>query len=411
MKSSSLGVGAALAALVGTLLSCASDDGPGGYQTPDAGWPIVGADSGLPPSTTGGGMTGGAWAPVPDAGTATTGGTGETGGALPPNPTALGGATGGAIGGLLGGGRAGGGATGAIGGLLGGLGGFTGGGTGGVIGGLGGFTGGGGGGTPAPPLDPSVKQPAANKLPQVQGTCPNLVDGTVTVAGAKVQIWVGTKPGPAYFYFHGTGTAPSEVNQGLPGATAGVKTNGGLVASWDTSNNKGSNTGTIWYTGDLEGVDQLVACGIQKGIIDTGRIHAAGYSAGGLETGAALFGRSNYMASGIVYSGGHPFGAGGLQDPSNVPAMLGAHGAKGMDSLGLDFHDNTISMENEIVKAGGFAMDCDDGGDHVVGWLSGRAGVGGKAMQFLKDHPYNTRPSPYANGIPAGFPSYCKVVK
>lgn len=265
-------------------------------------------------------------------------------------------------------------------------------------------------GGPATPLDPSVKQPAADKLPKATEACPALADGTVTVAGSKVVIWVGSKPGPAYFYFHGTGTAPSEINQGLPGAATGVKTNGGLAASWDTSNNKGSNTGTIWYTGDLEGMDQLVACGVEKGIIDTGRIHVSGFSAGGLETGAAVFGRSNYVASAIVYSGGKPFGAGALQDPSNVPAVLGAHGAKGSDMLGLDFHDGTISLESEIVKLGGFAIDCDDEGDHIGGWFK-RAGVGGKAMQFLADHPYNTRPSPYESALPAGFPTYCKVVE
>jgi hypothetical protein len=259
-------------------------------------------------------------------------------------------------------------------------------------------------------LDPSVKKPAPEKLPKANGACPALADGTVTVAGSKVVIWVGSKPGPAYFYFHGTGTVPGEVDQGLPGATRGVKTNGGLVASWDTSNSKGTNTGTIWYTGDLEGMDQLVACGVEKGIIDTGRIHVSGYSAGGLETGAAIFSRSNYVASGIVYSGGKPFGVGALQDPSNVPAMIGAHGAMGQDSLVLDFHDGTINMENEIVKLGGFAIDCDDNGDHVGGWFT-RAGVGGKAMQFLADHPYNTKPSPYASALPAGFPAFCKIVK
>jgi hypothetical protein len=37
--------------------------------------------------------------------------------------------------------------------------------------------------------------------------------------------------------------------------------------------------------------------------------------------------------------------------------------------------------------------------------------VGGKAMQFLADHPFNTKPSPYANGLPPGYPAYCKVVK
>ena len=265
-------------------------------------------------------------------------------------------------------------------------------------------------GMPPIPTDPNATKPPTDKLPKVSGTCPMLVDGTVTVAGAKVRIWVGSSPGPAYFYFHGTGTVPGEVDQGLPGATSGVRTKGGLVGSWDTSNGKGTNTGTIWYTGDLEGMDQLVACGVEKGIIDTARIHVSGYSAGGLETGAAVFARSNYVASGIVYSGGKPFGAGNLQDPSHVPAIIGAHGAQGQDSLGLDFHDGTIAIEGEIVKLGGFAIDCDDNGDHIGGWFT-RAGVGGKALQFLADHPYNTKPSPYVSALPAGFPSFCKIVK
>lgn len=270
--------------------------------------------------------------------------------------------------------------------------------------------GGGGGMAGAMMRDPNAKQPPPEKLPQVKGTCPALNDGNVMVAGARVQLWVGSKPGPAYFYFHGTGTSPAEVDQGFPGATLMVKTNGGLVASWVDSNGMGTNTGTIWYTGDLDGMDQLVACGVQKGIIDTARIHVAGYSAGGLETGAAIFSRSSYVASGIVYSGGKPFGVGALQDPSNVPAVLGAHGAKGSDTLGLDFHDGTMALEAEVVRLGGFAMDCDDNMDHIAGWFT-RAGVGGKAMQFLADHPYNTKPSPYATALPAGYPSYCKIVK
>jgi hypothetical protein len=56
-------------------------------------------------------------------------------------------------------------------------------------------------------------------------------------------------------------------------------------------------------------------------------------------------------------------------------------------------------------------MDCDDGGSHTSFILLGsRAGVGGKGMQFLQDHPYNTKPSPYASGIPSGFPRYCMAL-
>lgn len=228
-------------------------------------------------------------------------------------------------------------------------------------------------------------------------------------------VTVGTKPGPVYIYFHGTGGSPSEVETGFPGATAGVRTNGGMVMSFqEPSNGRGDSTGSfwaVWYTGDFEAVDQILACGIEKGIVDTGRIHVAGYSAGGLQAGTMLYQRSNYIASGIVYSGG----AGVLipvtfQDPSNVPAMIGAHGAQGSDWLVLDFSDETKALEQQIKSKGGLAIDCDDGGGHTDYILFGsRGGVGGKAMQFLQDHPYNTKPSPYASGLPSGFPSYCKV--
>ena len=31
--------------------------------------------------------------------------------------------------------------------------------------------------------------------------------------------------------------------------------------------------------------------------------------------------------------------------------------------------------------------------------------------QFMKDHPFGVTPEPYANGLPASFPSYCKIIK
>jgi hypothetical protein len=130
-------------------------------------------------------------------------------------------------------------------------------------------------------------------LPQVKGSCPALKDGNVSLDGATVRLWVGSKPGPLYMYFHGTGTSPGEIDQGIPGATSSVKSEGGIAASWDQSNGRGTTTGTIWYTGDLEAADQLVACGIEQGLVDTTRIHVAGYSAGGLQTGAFIVERAN----------------------------------------------------------------------------------------------------------------------
>jgi hypothetical protein len=256
--------------------------------------------------------------------------------------------------------------------------------------------------------DPPVQsgdKPDPSKLPKVSGTCPDLKDGTITIGGAKVRIWVGSKPGPVYLYFHGTGTQPSEIDRGIPGATGGVKTAGGIAASWDTSNNMGTNTGTIWYTGDMDAADQLIACGMEKNLVDTARIHVSGYSAGGLETGAFVVGRSNYVASVIVYSGGKPFGVSGkIGAGGNVPSMVGAHGAAGSDALVLDFGTQTPALGKEIANAGGFAIDCDDGGAHVA--LS-RLGLGGKALDFFKAHPWGVKPW---TAVPAGWPTNCRLV-
>lgn len=257
-----------------------------------------------------------------------------------------------------------------------------------------------------PPAPVSGDAPDPSKLPKVSGSCPDLKDGTITIGGAKVAITVGSKPGPVYLYFHGTGTSPGEINQGIPGAASSVKTEGGISASWDTSNNMGTNTGTIWYTGDMDAADQLIACGIEKGLVDTKRIHVAGYSAGGLETGAFVVGRSQYVASVIVYSGGKPFGVfGAVGSGGGVPSMVGAHGAAGSDSLGIDFGSATPALGNEVVKAGGFAIDCDDGGGHIT---ISRLGLGGKALDFFKAHPWGVRPW---TAVPSGWPSNCKVLK
>jgi hypothetical protein len=131
----------------------------------------------------------------------------------------------------------------------------------------------------------------------------------------------------------------------------------------------------------------------------------SGYSAGGLETGAFVVGRSQYVASVIVYSGGKPFGVpGAIGAGGVVPSMVGAHGAAGADTLGLDFGTMTPALGKEIANAGGFVIDCDDGGSHIT---VGRLGLGGKARDFFNAHPWGVKPW---TAVPAGWPSPCKVV-
>ncbi|MFT3928601.1 MAG: hypothetical protein QM778_39090 [Myxococcales bacterium] len=105
--------------------------------------------------------------------------------------------------------------------------------------------------------DDTIGEPSM--LPTPKGECPALKDGPFTYNGATVQLTVGDKEGPVFFYFHGTASSPDEVDLGIPGARESVKTEGGLVATWDISSPMGDSTGSVWevwHTGDFDVADQ-----------------------------------------------------------------------------------------------------------------------------------------------------------
>ena len=58
-----------------------------------------------------------------------------------------------------------------------------------------------------------------------------------------------------------------------------------------------------------------------------------------------------------------------LQDPSNAPAAIVAHGKDGtggdIDYLNIDIYKTSLTWEHEIRAAGGFAIDCGDQSSHV----------------------------------------------
>src|SRR5260221_53681 len=243
-------------------------------------------------------------------------------------------------------------------------------------------------------------------------TCQPFRSGSMTFLGLAVTIWAGTKPasgpgGPVVFYWHGTGTNGQEATSGL--SAAGIQeavAQGGVVASFEASTGKGTNTGDlVWYTGDFDVADQILACAIQLLNVDTHRIHTAGYSAGGLQVGAMAYLRSGYLASVIVYSGGVLFPQ--QQNPNAIPASLGAHGAPGSDALILDFGTITTDYLKGVKAKGAFVIDCNDGSSHID--VLKRFAVAPNGWKFFKDHPYKKKPEPYTS-LPAGWPSYCQII-
>jgi hypothetical protein len=281
-----------------------------------------------------------------------------------------------------------------------------------------------GGSSGSTPVDTSG--PTPTMLPKASGTCPTLKSGSmqsITLNG-KAMSWsmsVGSKAatatGPIVIYWHGTGTNATEsvVSLGSDGINDIVNL-GGMVAAADSTSSTGTNTGDgVWYTGDVNYADFLIACAIEQLNIDTRHIHAAGYSAGALQTGYMWYARSGYLASTILYSGGS-FG-GQLQDPSNAPSIIGAHGAFGdggcvsLTATNCDFlATSTTSFESAVEAAGAhMVIDCNDQSSHVdITRLSRLAPV---AWEFFKDHPFKSpKPDAYAGGLPSGFPTYCKIL-
>jgi poly(3-hydroxybutyrate) depolymerase len=246
-------------------------------------------------------------------------------------------------------------------------------------------------------------------IPAVSGTCPNLATGNITVLGQSVQLFVGAKQtsvkGPVLFYWHGTGSSSAEAQAIMGTQITEITGQGGIVASFSTSTKMGTDTGdAVWYTGDFAMADQILACAVQQLNIDTRRIYTAGCSAGGLQAGSMLYGRSNYLAAVMPNSGGVIFA--GTLEGTHVPALITTHGGSS-DMVVVSFATTSATLDNDVKAKGGFAVDCNHGGGHCGAPAADIAGQ----WQFCKDHPYGVSPEPYANGLPASLPTYCTIIK
>ena len=257
--------------------------------------------------------------------------------------------------------------------------------------------------------------PEPTALPTPTGSCPQLVSGMVSIAGSDVSLCVGPPgtPGPVLFYWHATGMTYTEVNTGFGDAIADVEAHGGLVASFTTTNGQGTNTGNgVWYTGDIDVADELLACALEQGLVDPRRIHISGYSAGGLQCAAMSYLRSGYVASVLCMSGGFMSGLStySLQDSAYIPAAIAAHGAAGSDVFILDFATCSENYCADVASHGGLAIDCNDGGDHIASMASRASTMGAVAWQFFAENPYGAAQD-YPSGLPAYFPDYCGIVE
>jgi len=253
-------------------------------------------------------------------------------------------------------------------------------------------------------------------LPKVTGTCPTLADGEVMFAPAGIEprvvrVWMSdaaeVMDGPLVFYWHGTGSSPQEATYGLgKDFVAQVVAQGGIVVA--PEHDPAAGDFPWWLVlgsreDDLLLADEVLACAIEQVGVDVTHIHTAGMSAGGLQTSQMSIRRSGYIASAAPYSGGiitpPPD-----QEPGNPLSAMIFHGGPD-DVVVLKFEQTSELYQANIAARGGFAFLCDHGMGHSIPQGDAQASV----WRFFFDHPYGTRPSPYRDGLPEGFPEYCAL--
>jgi len=259
---------------------------------------------------------------------------------------------------------------------------------------------------------------APTSMPVPTEACPTIamtyVDETtsnpLTFRGKKTEIFVEENPdpnkkGPLIFAWHGLGGHPYDVIWGLgvEGTLEVLARGGMIVAMYADETASGGSVAVNWDNGHLDAADEILACAIEQIGVDTCRIHAAGFSDGGLMTTQMSYRRSDYIASVVSYSGGIIYYAPDYQDPNNKFAAMIVHGGAD-DVVYINFQDTSTAYFNDLIDNDHFAFMCNHGGGHTVpvdllapGW------------KFLKDHPYGVTPEPYQNGLPSLFPDYCSL--
>jgi len=254
-------------------------------------------------------------------------------------------------------------------------------------------------------------------VPAITGTCPDLLDGTVTFTPASTaprDVRVHVDPAAVdeapmlVIYWHSSSGGPGEAVQTLgPDVIDTITSAGGIVAAPSAASEAGADR---WYRvsdidrdDDLILADEIAACAVRDhGIRDT-RLHTVGFGVGGIQAALLAEGRSGWVASVATWSGGIP--SRGVAEPAGsgvVRAMI-LHGG-GFDVLGrFNFAQASANWWTRLDDAGLSPIICNHMLGHNVA-LAARSGV----FTFLEAHPWDA-PFAWPDGLPDSLPPSCEL--
>lgn len=175
----------------------------------------------------------------------------------------------------------------------------------------------------------------------------------------------------------------------------------------------------VWNPDDNDDValfDNVLACADEAFGVDHNRVHSVGHSAGGIMTDLLSIARGDELASIVSYSGAYfsdptqnlyPYVRWPAYDLTNkFTALVAWGGASDYLPLLINFDDTARKTIAYLTGLGHDVIACNHGQGHTIPPdLSGP-----QAIEFFRDHPRGSHPTPYsASGLPADFPAYCEI--
>lgn len=276
----------------------------------------------------------------------------------------------------------------------------------------------------APELEPAAVGEPSAPCPSFDGTG----DYVFRVGGEDREAWIGFPQGGegpyrVIFAFHGltdvSFDAAGQLVRAL-GLTELVEEREVIVvAPQARPTNFGIGMVKLWgiltdqaTQEDLAFYDDMRACLVREAGADPERIHATGFSGGGLWTSVLVMERSETLASAVALSGGVDTYGPSLDwrepaHPTPVALMDGGPSDTWPDpSLALlNFHEASASFGGHLASAGHVSAACVHQGAHTLPprdmWNLGR--------RWLLNHRFG-EPSPWEGESPWEVPSGCSLL-